>query len=123
MTGIVVDGIDELSIQKERSVILATTNGFGHYELRESGSRARHLLSARETLDHPDEVWQDNPRATSAKWVYVKEFDSKPYRFSVALVGIWTPREGSSEIYVPLSSFQVDKTGIKKWKQSVKIYP
>ena len=120
MAGVIVEGIEELSIQRERDAILATPNGFAHYELREGGSRARHLRSARETLETPDEVWEANPRVTSAKWVYVKEYDSKPYPFSIALVGEWS---ANSVIVVPFSSFPCDKRNAKKWRQSRKIYP
>jgi hypothetical protein len=120
MAGIVVEGVEELRIQNERDTILATHEGFAHYELREGGSRARHLRSARETLERPDEVWAENPRVTSAKWVYIKEYDSKPYAFSVALVGEW---EANSTIIVPFSSFPCEKKNVKKWRQSKKIYP
>jgi hypothetical protein len=120
MAGIVVEGIEELTMPQERATILETTDGFAHYELRERGSRARHLPSARLTLEAPDEVWSDNPKVSSAKWVYIKEFDSKPYAFSVALVGVW---EANSSIPVPFSSFPVQRKHIKKWRRGTKIYP
>lgn len=120
MAGIVVEGIEKLSMPQERDKILKTTEGFAHYELREGGSRARHLRSARETLESPDEVWEQNPRAVSAKWVYVKEYDSKPYSFSIALVGEW---QTNSTIVVPLSSFPCHRKNVKKWRQSKRIYP
>jgi hypothetical protein len=120
MSGVIVEGVEELSIQKERATILATDAGFAHYELREGGSRARHLRSAREALESPDEVWTENPRVTSARWVYVKEYDSKPYPFSIALVGEW---ESNSIIIVPFSSFQCDKRNAQKWRQAKRIYP
>jgi hypothetical protein len=81
MAGVVVEGVEELSIQKERAAILAANEGLAHYELREGGSRARHLRSARQTLESPDEVWIENPGVTSARWVYVKEYASKPHSF------------------------------------------
>src|SRR5271154_5084869 len=102
MAGVVVDGVDELSMPRERDTILKSTDGFAHYELREKGARARHLKSAREVLESPDEVWEGNPKVVSAKWVYVKEFDGLPYRFSIALVGEW---QANSTIIVPFSSF------------------
>lgn len=120
MAGVIVEGIPQLSMSREREVILRTTEGFAHYELREKGSRAAHLASARLTLEQPDEVWTANPKVESARWVYIKEFDSKPYQFSVALVGIW---ETNSPIPVPFSSFAVDKGQIKKWRSSKKLYP
>jgi hypothetical protein len=106
MAGVVVEGIQELTMPNERAIIRAAREGFAHYELREKGSRARHLPSARATLESPDEVWEDNPKVESATWVYVKKFDGKPYEFSVALVGIW---EANSSIIVPFSSFQVER--------------
>lgn len=120
MAGVIVDGVNELSMPRERDTILKTTHGFAHYELREGGSRVRHLRSARETLENPDEIWADNPRVVSAKWVYIKSYESKPYAFSVALVGEW---EANSTIVVPFSSFPCDARNIKKWRQSRRIYP
>ena len=120
MAGVLVDGIEELSMPQERETILKTIEGFAHYELREGGSRARHLRSARETLENPDEIWAENPKVQSAKWVYIKEFNSKPYPFSVALVGEW---KANSTIIVPFSSFPVQKSNVKKWRQSKKLYP
>jgi phage-Barnase-EndoU-ColicinE5/D-RelE like nuclease2 len=120
MAGVIVEGIDDLSMPRELDTILKATDGFAHYELREGGSRAKHLRSARETLENPDEVWVENPRVRSAKWVYIKEFDSKPYPFSIALVGEW---EANSTIIVPFSSFQVEKRNAKKWRQSKRLYP
>jgi phage-Barnase-EndoU-ColicinE5/D-RelE like nuclease2 len=120
MAGVVVEGIEELSMKQERETMLKTDNGFAHYELREGGSRARHLRSARETLETPDEIWIENPRLMSAKWVYIKEYNSKPYPFSVALVGEW---EANSTIIVPFSSFPVQKSNAKKWRHSKRIYP
>lgn len=120
MAGVMVEGIDTLSMPDERDIILGTGGGFAHYELREKGSRARHLRSARETLESPDEIWVRNPRVTSAKWVYIKEYASKPYPFSVALVGEW---ETNSTIIVPFSSFPVEKRNAQKWRQAERIYP
>jgi hypothetical protein len=120
MAGVVVEGIAELSMPEERDRILSTTEGFGYYELREGGARARHLRSARETLENPDEIWTENPHLESAKWVYIKEFDSKPYPFSVAFVGAW---EANSTIIVPFSSFPIEKRNAKKWRKSKRIYP
>jgi hypothetical protein len=120
MSGISVHDADELSMPRERKTIMETVDGFAHYKLRENGSRAKHLRSAREVLENPDEVWTDNPRVTSAKWVYVKEFDSKPYPFSIALVGEW---EANSTIIVPFSSFACNESGVRRWRQTRKIYP
>ena len=51
----------------------------------------------------------ENPRVASTKWVYVKEYDSKPYPFSIALVGEWI---ANSVIIVPFSSFPCEKRNI-----------
>lgn len=120
MAGIIVEGVSELSMQHERSKILAAADGFAHYELREGGSRAKHLRSARETLENPDEIWAENPRVTSAKWVYVKEYDSKPYAFSIALVG---ECEANSTIIVPFSSFPCERRNARKWQLTRRVYP
>jgi hypothetical protein len=120
MAGVLVEGVDELSMPRERDKILKTAEGFAHYELREGGSRARHLRSARETLESPDEIWAENPRVASAKWVYFKEYDSKPYAYSIALVGEWN---ANSTIIVPFSSFPCEKRNAPKWRQSKRIYP
>jgi hypothetical protein len=120
MAGVVVNGIEKLSIQNERPSILAAHDGFAHYELRDGGSRARHLASARETLENPDEVWTDNPKVASAKWVYIKEYDSKPYPFSIALVGEWF---ANTIIIVPFSSFPCGKRNVDRWRQTNRIFP
>ncbi len=120
MTGVVVDGIDELSIHKERETIAKTREGFAHYKLREGGSRARNLQAAYDTLAAPSEVWTDNPKLKNAKWVYIREYDSKPYPYSVALVGEW---ETNSTVIVPFSGFPVKRSNIKKWRQLKRIYP
>jgi hypothetical protein len=120
MAGITVANVGRLFMPDEKGEIRATTAGFGKYTLAHTGSRARDLPSAYATLLAPDEVWIDNPVAEIAKWVYVKEFDSKPYAFTVALL---TPRPDENGIIVPVSSFCCRKNRIKVWRQSTKIYP
>ncbi|MGH9794487.1 MAG: hypothetical protein ACRD5G_06925, partial [Candidatus Acidiferrales bacterium] len=127
MAGILVDGIEELSMPSERPTILATTAGFGHYQIIEGGARGRHLRSAYETLISPDEVWEGNPKFKKAKWGYIKEYKTKESKnksrpFSLALVGdLEHPR---SLILVPYSSFAVRGRDVnKKWRQGTKIYP
>lgn len=120
LTGIIVDGVRKLSTRTEKATILGTHKGFAHYKIREGGRRGRHLQSAYETLANPDEVWQDNPKAKTAKWVYIKEYDSKPYPFSIALIGHSHTR---STVIVPFSSISIERTNIKKWRQGTRIYP
>ena len=76
-----------------------------------AGSRARNLSSAFLTMKLPDEVWADNPVATTAKWVYLKQFESKPYPYTVALI-VERPLENG--IIVPFSSFPVQCSGAAK---------
>ncbi len=111
---------DKFSMLAEKDELLKTTDGFGKYYLRENGSRGKRLLSARETFQEPDEVWEDNPES-DAKWVYLKEYYDSGYQFSVAFVDIES--EGSS-ILVPISSFSCDKNRLrKKWRKGKLIYP
>jgi hypothetical protein len=112
-------GASRLFMATEKSEILATNVGFGQYLLDHGGSRARNLPSAKETMLDPDEVWEDNPKALNARWVYVKEFDSSPYPYTVTLLGE-RPEEGG--IVVPVSSFPCKRTDARKWRQGNLIY-
>jgi hypothetical protein len=109
-----------LSMPGERAEILATTEGFGRYEIAQGMSRARNLRSAFQTLCEPDEIWAENPIAETAKWVYVKQFESKPYPYTIALVG---DRPNSGGIIVPFSSFPCRNKGLKKWRQGRRLHP
>jgi len=91
-------------MRDEKKRILETTDGFGDFIVGQNGSRAKHLPSVYETLSAPDEVWEDNPKA-KARWVYLKEYDSLPYPFSVVLV---TERPEESLI-VPKTGFPVER--------------
>ncbi len=118
LAGISIPGNKRLFMRDEKKRILETTDGFGDFVVGQNGSRARHLPSVYETLSAPDEVWEDNPKA-KARWVYLKEYDSLPYPFSVVLV---TERPEESLI-VPKTGFLCRKTDIKKWRAGRKIYP
>ena len=83
------------------------------------GVRARNLPSAKISILEPDEVWEDNPNAKSAKWVYIKQFDSKPYPYTISLL---LPRIEQGGIIVPVSSFPC-KGALHKWRQGTLIYP
>lgn len=112
---------EKFSMKREKAELLRTTIGFGKYDLREGGARAKNLLSVIATYREPDEVREDNPRA-KAKWVYLKEYNdpSNDHPFSVAFVDIET--EGSS-ILVPTSRFSCDENGIRnKWQKGKLIY-
>lgn len=117
MAAITVPGVEtKLLMSEEKQGILALTDGFGKFEIKEP--RARHLSSAIITLTEPDEVWQNNPKSR-AKWVYIKEWDSLPYCFSVALV---TERPEENGIIVPVSSFPCKRSDAKKWRAGELIY-
>ncbi|MGH9682173.1 MAG: hypothetical protein ACRD4S_00965 [Candidatus Acidiferrales bacterium] len=118
LAAVTVTGIERLFMKEEKGRILSTSSGFGLYEVGEP--RVKHLRSAYATFAAPDEVWQDNPRAHHAKWVYVKEFSSQPYPFSIALV---TQRVDEGNIIVPVSSFPCKRTDVKKWRKGQKVYP
>lgn len=110
---------ERLSMARDKEEIRQTVDGFGRFTLDHGGSRARSLPSAKLTIEDPDEVWEGNPRATGAKWVYVKEFDSRPYPYTVALL---TDRPGEGDIIVPVSSFPCRRTDARKWRQGRLVY-
>ena len=68
-----------LLMAEEMPTILGADTGFGPYT--HDKQRALHLPVAALTLSEPDEIWE-NPELTSAKWVYFKEFNQKPYTHS-----------------------------------------
>lgn len=119
LAAIRVEGVNRLYMKNEKSIIRGTTDGFGKYILDHCGSRAKHLPSAKEAMQHPDEVWIDNPKAKSATWIYVKQFNSKPYPFTVVF---FTLRPDEGNIIVPVSSFPCKKSDIKKWRQARCVY-
>ncbi len=98
----------------EKSEILSTTAGFGSYS--HDRQRAVYLASARICLESPDEVWLDESLVT-AKWVYLKEFDARPYSFTVLLIA------ERPESLVPVTSFPAKKRDARKWRRGIRIYP
>ena len=108
-----------LFMYDEKETIRSTTSGFGKYVPAQNGSRAKHLVSARMTIQEPDEVWEGNPKSRG-RWVYVKEFEDSYYPFSVAII---TDRPDQGGIIVPKTSFPCKRGDIKKWRKGVKIYP
>lgn len=103
-----------LLMKNEKELILATDSGFGSYTY--DRQRAIYLESAMLCLTEPDEVWEDTKLKT-AKWVYIKEFDSSPYSQTILLVG---ERE---EGRVPVTSFAGKTRDARKWRKGNKIYP
>ncbi len=106
-----------LFMYNEKEAIRSTTDGFGKYEPAQNGSRARHLNSAKATIEAPDEVWEGNPKSRG-RWVYLKEFDDSPYPFSVAII---TNRDDGT--IVPKTSFPCRRSDINGWRRGVRIYP
>jgi len=109
----------QLSMPGERAEILTTVSGFGRYELAHGGSRARNLGSTFLCMKMPDEVWVDNPVSVTAKWVYLKQFESKPYPYAVVLVG---ERPAENGIKVPFSGFECNANSLRKWRQGIRVY-
>jgi hypothetical protein len=103
-----------LLMANEKGTITATISGFGGYAYDKQ--RAIYLASAILCLRCPDEVWEDLSLRT-AKWIYIKEFDAKPYAFTIFLVG---ERDGGA---VPVTSFPAKTRDAKKWRRGVRIYP
>jgi hypothetical protein len=122
LAGVEVEGKSRLFIKYEEEEIVATTDGVGKYKLRQNGSRAKRLMAALLAFQEPDEVWTGNTSA-SAKWVYVKEFESEDqYSFSVAFV-TESENELREVILVPTSCFFVTRVSLGKWRKGTLIYP
>jgi hypothetical protein len=103
-----------LKMSVEKSIILDSTSGFGDY--KHDAQRAIYLSSAIICLKRPDEVW-DDPTLRTARWVYIKEFDTKPYCFTILLAA------ERDEGIVPATSFPCKKRDVRKWRNGVRIYP
>ena len=104
-----------LLMSEEKAVILATRDGFGPYV--HDKQRAIYLGSAMACLASPDEVWEDSA-LKSAKWVYIKHFNTSPYSCTILLVS-----ERAREGRVPSTSFPGKNRDVKKWRRGVRIYP
>ena len=107
----------DCSCTTKKEAIRSTTDGFGKYEPAQNGSRARHLNSAKATIEAPDEVWEGNPKSRG-RWVYLKEFDDSPYPFSVAII---TNRDDGT--IVPKTSFPCRRSDINGWRRGVDTTP
>jgi hypothetical protein len=103
-----------LLMAHEKSEILSTRAGFGGYTY--DRQRAIYLASARMCLEFPDEVWLDE-KLTTAKWIYLKEFDARPYSFTILLIA------ERSEGLVPVTSFPGKKRDARKWRRGMRIHP
>jgi hypothetical protein len=103
-----------LLMSAEKNLLLDTNVGFGSFTY--DRQRAIYLESAALCLRTPDEVWEDVALKT-ARWIYIKEFDTKPYCHTVFLVG------ERSEGPVPVTSFPAKARDARKWRRGVRIYP
>lgn len=108
---------ETLFMRDEKEKIQACTQGFGKYRFAHNDHRAKYLASALDTLLDPDEVWEGCEAMKSARFSVVKEYDSKPYPFTVFLVG---PKE--SILLTPMTSFPCRRCDSKKWRKGNLIY-
>ncbi len=103
----------KLFMKEEKEVLRAHRNGFGLYEYERQ--RAVHLRAAKETIEHPDEVYE--AALKTASHIFVKIFKELPYPFTVVLVA---KRDGS--LLVPVTSFPCRRRDVKKWRKGRLIY-
>lgn len=109
-------GKEKLFMPEEKHSILLQTDGFGEYTC--DLHRARYLVSAMQTLRDPDWVFdyrRDPPRA--ADRVYIKEFDSQPYPYTIMLVGPSDPNQ-----LVPITSYTHKRSGMNKYRRGALLY-
>lgn len=100
-------------MKEEKALLRAQTSGCGPYEY--DRQRAIHLQAAKDTLQHPDEVYEVQLR--SASHVFIKTYEELPYPFTVVLVA---RREG--KLLVPVTSFPCRRRDVKKWRKGRLIY-
>ncbi len=105
---------EKLFMRDEKTVILAEVDGFGNYTYEKQ--RALYLASSIETLRYPDRTYRSEGLRTAEK-VFVKEYDSVPYPFTVVLVGKRDPN-----LLVPVTSFPATRSRIKKWTRGELLY-
>ena len=103
----------KLFMKEEKALLRAHTQGFGEYEF--DRQRAIHLPAAKETLEHPDEVYEAELR--TAAFVFIKEYAEVPYPFTTVLTA---RREGS--LVVPVTSFPCRRRDVRKWRKGRLIY-
>jgi len=104
----------KLFMKDEKALLRAQTEGFGVYGY--DPQRGMHLHTARETLEHPDEVYED-ARLTTASHVFIKCYEEAPYPFTVVLVAA---RDGN--LLVPTTSFPCRRRDVKRWQRGKLIY-
>jgi len=115
MVKLQVPGREKLFMRDEKSTILSQNEGFGEYTY--DAHRARHLHSAMETLVNPDCVYRTEGLRTANR-VFIKKYNSLPYSFTAALIGV-----RDSGLKVPVTAFPVRGTDLKKWVRGAKLFP
>ncbi len=114
MVKLTVGGSGKLFMPEHKPIILAQTEGFGQYSY--DPVRAKNLPSALETFANPDFVYRPE-RLKTADRVFIKEFDSLPYKYTVALLG---KHKG---LRILFTAFPCRKKDVKRWACGVKLYP
>ncbi|MFQ5663901.1 MAG: PBECR2 nuclease fold domain-containing protein [Terriglobia bacterium] len=104
---------DKLFMKEEKDLLRAQTVGFGSYEY--DPQRAVHLLAVKETLEHPDEVYEVELR--TASYIFIKIYEELPYPFTVVLVA-----RRDRSLVVPVTSFTCRRRDVKKWRKGRLIY-
>lgn len=108
---------ESLFMLAEKEKIRACREGFSDYRFAHNDHRGKYLGSALDTLLDPDEMWEGCQALKSAKYSLVKEYDSKPYPFTVFLVG---EREGG--LLTLITSFPCTRRDSKKWRKGTLAY-
>jgi hypothetical protein len=103
----------KLFMREEKQLLRSQTVGFGLYAY--DRNRALHLLAARDTIDHPDEVYEVELK--TASHVFLRNYEERPYPFTVVLVA---RRDGT--LLVPVTSFPCRHRDVKKWRRGRLIY-
>lgn len=111
---------ERLTIEHDGPHIFSHKRGFGDYV--HDGQRATLLRAAALTLWYPDEIWE-NPELKSAKWVYFKEFDQKPYTHFVFLVGNSTEKRANKSEIVPYTFMPMRRSRGNKMRSGVRLHP
>lgn len=108
------DGITDFVIEDEEPQIMATTEGFGRYEINEK--RAQTLSWIPEILTEPHEIWEYEIKKTADE-VFIREYNKSGSPFRTVLVA----REGSNLRVV--TCMTVRRTGIKEHRRGNRLWP
>jgi hypothetical protein len=104
----------EFTVEIEESLIQATREGFGEYEINEK--RARTLSWIPEILTEPHEIWEYGTKKTADE-VFIREYDKSGSPFRTVLL----LREKNH--LRPVTCMTVRRTGIKEHRRGKKLWP